>query len=465
MPYVSFAAGSRVPAIFLLILLGTGFPCFAQPAGCPVSSNYTRHDAGGIVLEYPSNWQVLSGEDGETRGLALFPEGFTFATSPCSLQVIWMPPPAGATLDATAQWYLAEAQKKTPRLKQNGPTRRGSLNGSPSLTIPFLAPDDNGVDWDEGEFVITLLGREMLILMPQSFAGTWERVGPVMSGIIASVRLNGGAASPAQPAPGSPAQAPNPSTMITSGPKQFRHPEFSFQYPGNWGITPGETETAAVFKADRKGTPFYRLQLQPLDGTENVILVSYHKFSPPQPCIGTAQWLEGMLNVEYSISYFDQDNVPERFPAGAVTTTRASRSLKMPGTEVLRSSVCSNGQVVTVVFAYNTGYPSTARDMILRTLSFSGVKQTLDGSWDGEGPSVLTFQNDGTAGLSLAPPAQVSSKHGTYRVSGERVTITWNASPGLGGQQVWNCGYTFTSGELHLDCGRGTQVYRRSGIN
>jgi hypothetical protein len=443
--------------VFLVILFGAGSTCFGQRTGCPVAEDRSRHDADGIVLDYPSNWQVLRLEEGGVRAQAFLPDGFTMENAPCSLQLLRMPAPEVATLEAAAQWFLAECQKREPRTRQTGPIRRGTLDGSPSVIIPFTGPDENGVDWDSGELIVQLHGREVVALISESSAGTWPRVGPALTKIISSIRLDGGAGSPA------PTGSSNPAFQITSGPKQFRHSEFSFQYPGNWGITPGETETAAVYRSDREGTPFYRLQLQPLDGTDNVIVVSYHKFAADKLCGSIAQWMEGVLDVEYTISFFDKNNVTERFPAGAVWTTRASRSVKMPGTEFLRSTVCSNGQVATVVFGYRPGYPSAAREMILRTLSFSGVQPTLEGSWDGTG-SVLTFGDDGRAQLSMEPPYQVMSRRGTYRVSGGRVTITWSASQGLGAQQVWNCGYTFSSGELHLDCGRGPQVYRRSGV-
>jgi hypothetical protein len=346
----------------------------------------------------------------------------------------------------------AGAADQADRSDPKGQTRRIA-----ELTIPFTAPDSNGVDWDNGEFIVRFQGRELFAVISEAYAVTWPSIAPALARIISSIRLNGDAGSPAQATPSDPA------FMITTGPKQFRHPEFSFQYPGNWGITPGETETAAVYRGDKGGTPFYRFRLQPLDGSENDIVISYHKFPSDKLCGSIAEWMEGVLNVEYTTSFFDQQNITERFPAGAVFTTRASRSAKLPGIEILRSTVCSNGQVVSVVFGFRPGYPATARDMILRTLSFGGVNPTVNGSWDTSG-SVLTFRDDGGAQLSVDPPYQVLSKSGTYRLSGGRLTIMWKARSGLGSQQVWNCGYTFTSGELHLDCGHGTQVYRRSGV-
>src|SRR5215831_16655798 len=82
--------GLRTCAVFLFILFGPMSACFGQRAGCPIAEDRGRHSEHGIVLDYPSNWRVQRGEDGGVRALALFPEGFTFENSPCSLQVLWM---------------------------------------------------------------------------------------------------------------------------------------------------------------------------------------------------------------------------------------------------------------------------------------------------------------------------------------------------------------------------------------
>jgi hypothetical protein len=130
--YYRMPAGLRASAVFVLILFGLASTCFGQRAGCPVAEDRNRHNADGITLDYPSNWQVLRANDGAARALALFPEGFTFENSPCSLQAVWMQAPEGATLDAEAQWFLAQCQQREPRTKQTGPIRRGRLDGSPS---------------------------------------------------------------------------------------------------------------------------------------------------------------------------------------------------------------------------------------------------------------------------------------------------------------------------------------------
>lgn len=456
MRYYRMRMGLRTSAVFLLLTAAFG-PCYGQRVGCPVAEDRTRHDVNGMVLDYPSNWLVQSGEDSGVRALAIFPDGFTIENAPCSVQVLWMQAPEGATLDAAAESLFKQFEQREPRTKRTGPIRRGSLDGSPSITIPFTAPDSNGVDWDNGELIVRFHSGELLAVIPETYAATWPRVSPALARIVNSIRLNAATATPSQ------INAYDPALMITRGPKQFRHPEFSFQYPGNWGITPGETETAAVYRSDNQGTPFYRFRLQPLDGTENDIVISYHKFPPDKLCGSIAEWMEGVLNVEYTMSFFDQRNITERFPAGAVFTTKASRSAKLPGMEILRSTVCSNGQVVTVAFGYQPGYPATARDMILRTLSFSGLEPTLKGSWEGTG-SVLTFEDGGTAQLAFDPPNQAFSRRGTYSASGQQLTITWKPPAAFGRQEVWNCSYKFTSGELHLGCGTGTQVYHRSGV-
>ena len=70
MRYGCSPAGFRASAVFLSILSGAGSTCFAQPAGCPVAEDRNRYNAGGIVLDYPSNFAPERGalsDDAVTR--------------------------------------------------------------------------------------------------------------------------------------------------------------------------------------------------------------------------------------------------------------------------------------------------------------------------------------------------------------------------------------------------------------
>src|SRR5262249_6223999 len=160
-----------------------------------------------------------------------------------------------------------------------------------------------------------------------------------------------------------------------------------------------------TFAGDKPPQLYYRVALTSPDGTAT-LLVHYRKFKDDALCGEVAQRLEGLLNVEYTISYFDQrEMAPARTASGEVFSSKATRSRKLPDSEVITSIICARGHTASVVFYYPTGYPEEARELVMRTLSFgnkgsnSQSSSSLVGEWNGEG-SVLTLSANGSAELA-----------------------------------------------------------------
>jgi hypothetical protein len=344
-------------------------------------------------------------------------------------------------------------RKDKPGWVQTGRQQTTSVDGRPALLSSYSGLDENGVDRGILQFITVFDGAEILMLIPQSYENEWTGAAPVFTAILRSIKFP-------QTNP-SAAPAPPPST----GPHEYRDSNFSFRYPGSWLPVPDRAISySATFRGDSRGeTPFTRVDIGSVDGSGAEIVVWYHNFAG-KPCPSIAQYMEGLLNVEHTISFFDQRNVAEQFPAGAVYTTKATRSFKQPGIEVLRSTVCSNGQTASVVFAYPTGYSTEAREMVMRTLSFGGSRASLIGSWDGDG-GVLTFTADGKVERSYAPPYSGLRNRGTYQLSPGTVTLSWTTQNGVASSERTACTYSFSGDDLNLNCGRnGPRVYRRSSV-
>src|SRR5262245_971807 len=96
-------------------------------------------------------------------------------------------------------------------------------------------------------------------------------------------------------------------------------------------------------------------------------------------------------------SRWDQKELaPEHSDAGEVFSSKATRSRKLPNSEVVTSIVCSEGHAASVVFYYPIGYSPEARNLVMRTLSFGDTTasanspRSLVGDWNSE-DGVLTL--------------------------------------------------------------------------
>jgi hypothetical protein len=195
-------------------------------------------------------------------------------------------------------------------------------------------------------------------------------------------------------------------------------------------------------------------------GEEATIFVLYSPYKPGISCGEIAQNLDGFLNVEYTMSYFDQIKVAENFPAGEVFTTRATRSRKQPETEVSRSIVCAAGRVAVVVFGYPSGYPQSARDLVMRTLSFENSNTSANshesfvGDWTAQ-DGVLTLNADGSANLSYN--GSFLSNRGRYAIKNGTISFTWTQMLVPGRSAQWNCSYSIRASgtQLFLACNPG----------
>jgi hypothetical protein len=434
----------RASGIFSKILISLNLhggppiqtPTAAEGKKCHAAELGPHYAAPAVSFDYPTDWQAVPSEDGSI--VRVFPEETDFANSACSLEIFVAKRPPNGDLRAGMLDFFQRLREKYPGTERTGEIR--SVAKMPALSVPFKQPASNG-GTDLGQAVGLLTPTGMLVAYSVSADTVWPQAYPIISRIIFSLRLNAGPRG----------STGSPSGAGAGARQQFHTGEFTFSYPGDWRIVGGGVETGVVLRGDRSGQTFQRVKLEPLGG-DATMSVLYGQYKPGVSCGEIAQYLGGSLNVEYTISYFDFDDLHESFPAGDVFTTRYARSRKEPGKEVLRSIVCSAGRVAVVVFGYPSGYPRSARELVMRTLSFANDSlRSFVGDWSSE-DGVLTLNADGSAALSFN--GGFLKNRGTYSIHEQTISFAWSATvvPGIPSRQTCSYSVRKSGAELALAC-------------
>jgi hypothetical protein len=432
---------NRAKTVFSKILISLNLhggppiqsPTAAESNKCHAAELGPHYTAAAVSFDYPTDWQAVPSEDGSI--VRVFPKGTAFANSACALEMLVVNRPPSGDLRAGVLDFFQRLQKRVPGTERSGEMRSLTVANTPALLLPFKQPASNG-GTDLGQVVGLLTPTGMLVASSSSADADWPQARPIISRIIGSLRLNGGAGAI----------------------QQFHTREFAFSYPGDWRIVGGSVETGVVLRGDRSGQTFQRVKLEPLGG-DATMSVLYGQYKPGVSCGEIAQYLGGSLNVEYTISYFDFDDLHESFPAGDVFTRRYARSRKEPGKEVLRSIVCSAGRVAVVVFGYPSGYPRTARELLMRTLSFANNSlRSFVGDWSSE-DGVLTLNADGSAALSFN--GGFLKNRGTYSIHEQTISFAWSATvvPGIPSRQTCSYSVRKSGAELALACTPGPKSW------
>ena len=429
--------------IFVAALL---FPSDTDAAQvtCHANASGQSHEIEDISVNLPSDWQVLPARSASARAFALLPQGTPYEDAVCTVQVIWIPEPPTRDLDGATSWYFAQLGTRHPGTQPRAAVQRFSVGNADGRLIRFVRPGD-GSGFEEGELMLFASSGRFIAVIATAFQSEWPQASPILTRVLRSVHPNSGA-SPAQ------------QRTVAGTAQEFQHPEFSFRYPSGWMAM---ADASFTFAGDKPPQPYYRVALTSPDGAA-ALTVHYRKFKDDALCGELAQRLEGLLNVEYTISYFDQRELaPGRTDAGEVFSSKATRSRKLPDSEVITSIVCARGYTASVVFYYPTGYPQEARELMMRTLAFgnsstnsqsSSSPASLVGEWNGEG-SVLTLNANGSA--ELAYLGTNMSNRGRYQLTGDMIMFNWNTVFSLARSEQWKCSYSVRGTQLSLACSPG----------